>query len=371
MKKLISSAILGFILVWSASSMAMEKRPTTLSGYCKQFGAFRPKKHQAVSPLMLDHWAKNKAKIKQLANGGPFGTVVVLGPGPGNDLPIKWLVKNFAKVILIDGYTTPMEKLITKLADRNASIRQEVEIIELDLTGGYYELLKSKEEDIVQALVRGFNRSPTGSDNLAAYAALLKENLTQVDLAQYKPDMVISSLVTSQLGLITQPAQVRLIGMAATDAFLAAPSAELILTDNKRIANFSALMMLATEQPIQELYFSAISQSGAQKIYYADTQTREMADQRAVIKFGNDLAQDYVPRSHAIDGWSFNDKLKVSHYTFVQKPRCASCNNNQGKLLRCSKCKKATYCNTTCQSTHWHVHKLSCNSVNQPVHGHQ
>ena len=39
---------------------------------------------------------------------------------------------------------------------------------------------------------------------------------------------------------------------------------------------------------------------------------------------------------------------------------CSSCERRGIKLDMCSKCQNAWYCNTTCQKTHWKVHKMEC-----------
>ena len=40
--------------------------------------------------------------------------------------------------------------------------------------------------------------------------------------------------------------------------------------------------------------------------------------------------------------------------------RCQSCSRVLVKLLRCSRCRKAYYCNTTCQTKDWVSHKVVC-----------
>ena len=39
---------------------------------------------------------------------------------------------------------------------------------------------------------------------------------------------------------------------------------------------------------------------------------------------------------------------------------CSVCNKTLTRLLKCSVCKKATYCSKECQRTAWPVHKLLC-----------
>ena len=46
----------------------------------------------------------------------------------------------------------------------------------------------------------------------------------------------------------------------------------------------------------------------------------------------------------------------------IQKAKnvCWSCSKKPETLLRCSRCMKAQYCNTTCQKKHWKEHKATC-----------
>lgn len=39
---------------------------------------------------------------------------------------------------------------------------------------------------------------------------------------------------------------------------------------------------------------------------------------------------------------------------------CMFCYKMSTKMMRCSKCGTATYCNKECQSKHWKIHKLTC-----------
>lgn len=44
------------------------------------------------------------------------------------------------------------------------------------------------------------------------------------------------------------------------------------------------------------------------------------------------------------------------------KNYCYDCKKSSSKLNICGKCKKAYYCNKTCQINHWKIHKLQCKS---------
>ena len=43
---------------------------------------------------------------------------------------------------------------------------------------------------------------------------------------------------------------------------------------------------------------------------------------------------------------------------------CLNCSIQLERILRCSKCLQAFYCNSQCQRNHWKVHKLECNKNN-------
>ncbi|CAL8312838.1 unnamed protein product [Lota lota] len=55
-------------------------------------------------------------------------------------------------------------------------------------------------------------------------------------------------------------------------------------------------------------------------------------------------------------------------YSFVLSVKergsyCEYCFNRKEGLARCGKCKKACYCNATCQKADWSMHKLECSSM--------
>ncbi|KAJ8675597.1 hypothetical protein QAD02_011383 [Eretmocerus hayati] len=43
---------------------------------------------------------------------------------------------------------------------------------------------------------------------------------------------------------------------------------------------------------------------------------------------------------------------------------CDTCNEEKA-MKKCSKCKKVQYCDRECQKTHWFIHKLSCDNLNE------
>ena len=45
----------------------------------------------------------------------------------------------------------------------------------------------------------------------------------------------------------------------------------------------------------------------------------------------------------------------------VEKPRqCAYCNNMEGRLKRCERCRRVKYCSVICQRAHWPLHHVYC-----------
>jgi len=44
---------------------------------------------------------------------------------------------------------------------------------------------------------------------------------------------------------------------------------------------------------------------------------------------------------------------------------CGNCSQSNGPLQRCSKCKLVSYCNSSCQTNAWPLHKIICKSRSQ------
>lgn len=42
---------------------------------------------------------------------------------------------------------------------------------------------------------------------------------------------------------------------------------------------------------------------------------------------------------------------------------CANCNNTEGELKKCARCKMVLYCNRECQTAHWKEHKRQCSRL--------
>ena len=48
------------------------------------------------------------------------------------------------------------------------------------------------------------------------------------------------------------------------------------------------------------------------------------------------------------------------------KCTCGYCDSTLSKVLKCSRCHKACYCNTTCQRSHWKEHQKVCKTATKP-----
>jgi hypothetical protein len=62
---------------------------------------------------------------------------------------------------------------------------------------------------------------------------------------------------------------------------------------------------------------------------------------------------DFAPALQEIAHW----KASVTEFSPF---KCSFCGREGQDLLRCSKCKKVTYCNIDCQRGDWKVHKKTC-----------
>ncbi|KAL0070509.1 Histone-lysine N-methyltransferase smyd1 [Marasmius tenuissimus] len=53
--------------------------------------------------------------------------------------------------------------------------------------------------------------------------------------------------------------------------------------------------------------------------------------------------------------------IKFVRDTTIASDKCGSCDKRDVKLMKCSACKKASYCNAACQKADWKNHKSACN----------
>ena len=55
---------------------------------------------------------------------------------------------------------------------------------------------------------------------------------------------------------------------------------------------------------------------------------------------------------------------------YLARRRCAHRDKLVAKVQTCSRCKRASYCDATCQKAHWKQHKVTCkpaDAVPQPL----
>lgn len=85
------------------------------------------------------------------------------------------------------------------------------------------------------------------------------------------------------------------------------------------------------------------------------------ADLFAKNKIGGtalDLAVKFKPMHKILFEKMYPDTTKLKKDMTL----CTYC-LNEGKLLKCVRCKNAAYCNSTCQAAHWPAHKPNCKKV--------
>jgi ankyrin repeat protein len=72
-------------------------------------------------------------------------------------------------------------------------------------------------------------------------------------------------------------------------------------------------------------------------------------------------------RANALaDGDAMQAALRLPSVKRVEKGRCKQCfATSSEKMLRCSACKNAYYCNAECQSAHWRRHKPTCKAASE------
>ena len=80
---------------------------------------------------------------------------------------------------------------------------------------------------------------------------------------------------------------------------------------------------------------------------------------------GEEERGEQLIRDSGVDGEVyFSDKERAleafKNFPFEESKLCQSCHQTSEKMLRCGKCKLASYCSPECQKHHWSVHKLNC-----------
>ncbi len=270
-------------------------------------------------PVHKIHCELNKKTIKGFLGESKRTGGLLLGPGPANDLDIPWFLRTFSHVIMIDGNLDAMNDQVTKLATIDPQILHKVTLRQEDLTGGFYELLEKPE--MAREIEKVFqNYLETSSFDLSGYEKWLENNL-RIDLSSYASEVVIVTLVASQLyGL-------------ASDLFsdIAKKIAVLICEDPKkyglsgtyRIEDFDQIieeMHEPNSRRIESMFFKAIAKSKAQRIYFSETMTKEGT---GIIKEIFDQFIITMNTSYDIDScmdaWRYDEDKPVAWYTFTRK----------------------------------------------------
>jgi hypothetical protein len=211
------------------------------------------------------HAQKSQEQIKNLLQGST-GVVLVLGPGPGRDLPLNDLVLQFDHVILIDGYIAPM---VTWKASLDPALKNKVHIIQADLSGGFAKFLSEQSSQIVRALSEDFaNFFRDQKLAIKSYQQLFEQQPFIVNLAQYHPNVVVSSLVTSQTEEIFDTPIEELVDKAISQSGIFLPD---VPTTAALRQHFLKEVRKLNQAKIQHAYVTGIVRCQAQKIYYADT----------------------------------------------------------------------------------------------------
>ena len=317
--------------------------------------------------------------------------VLILGPGYCLDIPLAWLLKNSQAITMIDGDLEPARRAVKKL---NSLESAKITWVKADLTGGFYNFWANAQEEIEAALIKDYLSCWDNNDcSFPEYTKLLEQRHFFVDLAQYKPDLVISSIVTSQLVdpdiagnlVINIRHKVQLTEKSDVNGQRDIISA-IAKTENSFELGIEAAALKAAQHP----FWSAIQKSGATSIYYSHDNlnvpklqgmTDENFDHPLIAMLTCTLEHRIARPPTIIHNESFDQFIKdieltynmdkeintynyknnlVSIYTFTKKILCASCSKLLDNPLRCAKCKSIYYCDKGCQKTHWPTHKPIC-----------
>lgn len=372
-----------------------------------QTGAFVPGKNAAPQEHLRNHYKKSHEYFKQKLPLGHQKVILILGPGPCKDTPPYDLLMTYDKVIMIDGN----DQLVKDwLAHPNyAKLAKKTDVHSLDLTGGLYRFIADKEQEIAKAINQDEHLCTTQNKcDAEHYERLLASQNFVLDLAQFKPNVVVSWMVTSQLTNLS----LKIINQIRESHWEVSSYTEME-TSNQQLPSVENLLKFTTtierlnKKYSEQAYFSGIKNSGAQYVFYANDipNVLRMADENtelgaknvfANLAIGSEenmgleninsffdstpsniLLNDFLKNTGEFDkfrqsmqgnfrieampnAWAYDDKRQGDIYAFFLKPRCNNCLKQSDKLFRCAACKSVEYCDKGCQRAHWAAHKDAC-----------
>ncbi len=246
--------------IFAANSADLSDAARLLEYRCKLDGADYPDPDyvETESPFAA-HYENNKYEITDFLSISS-GTVLILGPGPANDLPLDFFLTRFTKIIMIDGYIEPMEIWKNSLDQAG---KDKVTLIKWDLTGGFFGLFCENKSAIKNALKIAYGRY-VGTNELvfSEYIQLLKVPGLILNHAKHKPDVIVSSLVASQLGKMFEPDVRAFIYKVLEDSFA---------KDDEKYDLFAKEISNINSDLVQSVYLKALVETGASKVYFSDT----------------------------------------------------------------------------------------------------
>lgn len=362
-----------------------------------QKGAFIPGKNAAPCDSLKRHYKFSQDHFNKVLPDGHQKTILILGPGPCKDTPSYDRLMTYDKVIMIDGNDEWVKKWLAH--PKHAKLAQKTDVYPLDLTGGLYGFIANKEKEIAQALDLDETLFITqGKCDLEHYEKLLASQNFFLDLAQFKADVIVSWMVTSQL---TNESIKFISGIR--EQYMNSSSSQELETSNRQPNSINDLLSLASkinklnERYSEQAYFLGIKNSGAKYVFYANDIPNFllMTDENTESYIKNTFAQiedlnlisdslsdmllvedhrkgmgefeNFLKTMHdnfliktTANAWPYDDKRRVDIYIFSPKPMCNNCQKRPDTLLKCSSCKSVEYCSRECQKAHWPVHKVVC-----------
>ncbi len=320
-----------------------------------QHGAFYPSEEHPLIQDMVTHANKNSEQIKELVDGGPYGVLLILGPGPGNDLPLSYLVEKFDHTIMIDGFLDPMREWV----EQNSHYKSKITLIQYDLSGGFYSFIADNKEIAINALSQDILLCEKSINCIPKhYKEFIFEHDYPLEFHSYKPNVIISSLVTSQISYLAEHNHCFLVNEAFNKI------KERMKSDENDKINIRNSIFMTSHDENRRLhaitYYNALIESNAQKIYHSDTIRPGLLPEAIFDQFIINMDNKYRVACGGKNAWHYTPNLPVCYVSFTQKQRCHQCALYIDKIQRCSKCKKAKYCNRECQQKAWPKHKKEC-----------